>query len=47
MIFYGLVSGIALLLETGWKAAKAVGLEIPLPKALREQDQQDWAKTKM
>lgn len=47
MIFYGLVSGIALVLETGWKAAKAVGIDIPLPMALREQDQQDWADSKM
>lgn len=47
MIFYGLVSGVALVLETAWKAAKAVGIDVPLPKALQEQDQQDWADVKM
>lgn len=36
MIFYGIVSGIALLLESIWLLAKSVGIEIPLPAVLRE-----------
>lgn len=47
MIFYGLVSGLALVLETGWKAARAVGIDIPLPEALQEHSSQAMEKTKM
>lgn len=36
MIFYGLVSGIALVLETAWRGLRAVGIEIPLPEAIQE-----------
>lgn len=39
MIFYGLVSGLALILETGWRLAKTVGVDIPLPEVLREKPQ--------
>lgn len=46
MIFYGFVSGIALVLETGWKAARAVGLDIPLPAALQDHDG-EMTKAKM
>jgi len=36
MIFYGLVSGLALLLETMWLALRQIGVDIPLPDVLRE-----------
>jgi len=39
MIFYALVSGIALLLETAWKVAGACGLHIPLPEVLQDHDE--------
>lgn len=34
MIFYGLVSGLALVLEIVWRVAKLVGLQLPLPQAI-------------
>lgn len=37
MIFYGLVSGLALVLETIWLGLKRVGVDVPLPAALREE----------
>ena len=47
MIFYGLVSGLALVLETGWKAARVVGIDIPLPEALQDNQPIELEKSKM
>lgn len=45
MIFYGIVSGIALLLETIWKGLNAMGVHVPLPRALQEQEAVEHKKT--
>lgn len=34
MIFYGLVSGVALFVEIVWRALKVAGIDMPLPKAI-------------
>jgi dimethylaniline monooxygenase (N-oxide forming) len=35
MIFYGLISAVALCLEIVWRALRLVGVDVPLPAAIQ------------